>query len=153
MSSGSSRNPTTLAELDEGQRAVVMRRWAVLRPVVQDDVPLTVAARAGGVPLRSAQRWLEGLALQRPRPGVASITRWAPRGPRARLAGPGLQHRYLADQGSRPMGTTAGAVLCAPTARSTGPLRWTAAGAPRARACLFGCLSQIMIEARMCPPR
>jgi len=26
-------NPTTLAELDERQRVVVMRRWAVLRPV------------------------------------------------------------------------------------------------------------------------
>ncbi len=88
-----------------------MRRWAVLRPVVQDVVPLTVAARDAGVPLRSAERWLaryraaglaglaradrsdrgrrrlpqelvrlvEGLALQRPRPGVVSITRWAGR--------------------------------------------------------------------------
>jgi len=103
--------PATLAELDERQRAVVMRRRAVLRPVVQEGVPLTVAARDGGVPLRSAERWLaryraagltglaradrsdrgrrrlpqelvrlvEGLALQRPRPGVASITRWAGR--------------------------------------------------------------------------
>jgi putative transposase len=107
-------DPATLAELDERQRAVVMRRWAVLRPVVQDGVPLTVAARAGGVPLRSVQRWLaryraaglagraradrsdrghrrlppelvrlvEGLALQRPRPAVASITRWAQRAAR-----------------------------------------------------------------------
>jgi putative transposase len=48
----------TLTELDEQQRAVVTRRWQVLRPFVQDGVPLTVAARDAGVPLRSAQRWL-----------------------------------------------------------------------------------------------
>lgn len=48
----------TLTELDEQQRAVVTRRWPVLRPFVQDGVPLTVAARDAGVPLRSAQRWL-----------------------------------------------------------------------------------------------
>lgn len=48
----------TLSELDEQQRAVVMRRWQVLRLVLQDGVPLTVAARDAQVPLRSAQRWL-----------------------------------------------------------------------------------------------
>lgn len=48
----------TLTELDEQQRAVVMWRWQVLRPVVQDGVRLTAAAREAGVPLRSAQRWL-----------------------------------------------------------------------------------------------
>lgn len=48
----------TLTELDEQQRAVVTRRWQVLRPFVQDGVPLTVAARDAGGPLRSAQRWL-----------------------------------------------------------------------------------------------
>lgn len=100
--------PAPLTELDQQQRAEVMRRWSVLRPVVQDGVPLTVAARDAGVPLRSAQRWLaryrssglpglaragrsdrgtrrlpedlvrlvEGLALRRPRPSVASICRW-----------------------------------------------------------------------------
>jgi putative transposase len=104
-------HPVALAELDERQRAEVTRRWQVLRPVVQDGVPLTVAARDAGVPLRSAQRWLgryrtgglaalaragrsdrgrrrlppelvrlvEGLALQRPRPSAASITRWVKR--------------------------------------------------------------------------
>jgi len=98
-----------LSELDEQQRTVVMQRWQVLRPTVEDGVPLTVAAREAGVPLRSAQRWLtryrngglaalarttrsdqgnrrtpdelvaliEGLALRRPRPTIASITRWA----------------------------------------------------------------------------
>lgn len=52
-------DPATLAELDEQQRAVVARRWAVLRPVVANGVPLTVAAREAGVPLRSAQRGVD----------------------------------------------------------------------------------------------
>jgi putative transposase len=50
--------PAPLTELDEQERAQVLRRWSVLRPVVQDDVPLAVAARDAGVPLRTAQRWL-----------------------------------------------------------------------------------------------
>jgi len=86
---------------------VGMRRWEVLRPHVQDGVPLARAARDAGVPLRTAQRWLaafragglaalgqqpradagrlrtrtelvdviQGLALTRPRPSVATITR------------------------------------------------------------------------------
>jgi hypothetical protein len=45
-----------LAELDEQQRATVTRRWQVLRPVVQDGVPLTVAARVGGGGYRSSWR-------------------------------------------------------------------------------------------------
>lgn len=84
-----------------------MRRWAVLRPHVEDGVLLAVAAREAGVPLRTTQRWLaryradglvglarttrtdrgrrrvpaelvrlvEGLALSRPRPSVATIAR------------------------------------------------------------------------------
>lgn len=51
-------DPVTLTELDERQRAEVTRRWQVLRPVVQDGVPLAVAARDAGAPLRSAQCWL-----------------------------------------------------------------------------------------------
>lgn len=47
-----------LAELGQWQRAEVTRRWQVLRPVVQDSVPLAAAARDAGVPQRSAQRWL-----------------------------------------------------------------------------------------------
>jgi putative transposase len=96
-----------VAGLDDAQRQTAMRRWAVLRPHVQDGVSLAVAAREAGVPLRTAQRWLaryradglvglaraarvdrgrrrvpaelirlvEGLALYRPRPAVATITR------------------------------------------------------------------------------
>ncbi|WP_091743328.1 leucine zipper domain-containing protein [Phenylobacterium immobile] len=40
------------------QRRKAMARFAVLRPVLDDEVPLTFAARAAGVPLRTAQRWL-----------------------------------------------------------------------------------------------
>ena len=36
------------------------RRLAVLEPHVHDGVPLTRAAAAAGVPLRTAQRWLAG---------------------------------------------------------------------------------------------
>jgi len=84
-----------------------MRRWEVLRPHVEDGVPLVQAARDAGVAPRTAQRWLaafrtgglialgrqsradagrlrtraelvevvQGLALTRPRPSVATITR------------------------------------------------------------------------------
>jgi putative transposase len=37
---------------------LVYQRFALLRPHVEDGVPLTHAARAGGVPVRTAQRWL-----------------------------------------------------------------------------------------------
>lgn len=56
-------HPVALTGLDERQRAEVTRRWQVLRPVVQDGVV----------------RLAESLALQRPPPGVATITRWAGR--------------------------------------------------------------------------
>jgi len=84
-----------------------MRRWEVLRPHVEDGIPLSRAARDAGVAPRTAQRWLaafrtgglaalgrqpradagrlrtqtelvevvQGLALTRPRPSVATITR------------------------------------------------------------------------------
>lgn len=86
---------------------LAMRRWEVLRPHVQDGVPLARTARDAGVPPRTAQRWLaafrigglaalgrqpradagrlrtqaelveviQGLALMRPRPSVATIAR------------------------------------------------------------------------------
>jgi len=42
--------------LTEDQRTMVMRRWEVLRPHVDDDIPLAAAPREAGVPLRTAQR-------------------------------------------------------------------------------------------------
>lgn len=49
---------TTLAELDEHRRSEAMRRWHVLRPCAEDNMPLTQAAHQASVPLRTAQRWL-----------------------------------------------------------------------------------------------
>ena len=49
-----------LAELDDRQRSEAMRRFAVLRPHLEDGVPLARAAAAVGVPGRTARRWLAG---------------------------------------------------------------------------------------------
>ena len=49
---------TSFAALDEPQRKQAMARFAVLRPYLEDDVPLTRAAGEAGVPIRTAQRWL-----------------------------------------------------------------------------------------------
>jgi len=47
-----------LAALTEEQRRQAMARFAVLRPHIEEDIPLSEAARNAGVPLRSVQRWL-----------------------------------------------------------------------------------------------
>jgi len=99
----------SLAGLGQEQRALAEGRWQVLRPHVQDGVPLARVACDAQVPLRAAQRWLvryragglaalarpsrsdrgvrrtpqelvrlvEGLALRRPRPSVATVARQA----------------------------------------------------------------------------
>ena len=96
-----------LADLDGARRAAAMERWQVLRPHLEEAVPLATAAQEAGVPLRTAQRWLtryradglaglarqpradrgrrrlpeemvalvEGLALRRPPPSLASVHR------------------------------------------------------------------------------
>ena len=46
------------AALTEEQRRWVMKRFAVLRPHLEDDVPLARAARYAGIPVRTAERWL-----------------------------------------------------------------------------------------------
>ena len=51
------RAPTLAADTEE-ERQEAMRRFAVLRPHLNDGVPLPEAARDAGVPLRSVQRWL-----------------------------------------------------------------------------------------------
>ena len=99
---------TSLAELTDDQRSEAMTKFAVLKPHLEDGVPLPQAAEHGNVPLRTAQRWLvryraagllglvrmtradngcrtrlsaemveliEGLALRKPRPSVATIHR------------------------------------------------------------------------------
>jgi hypothetical protein len=47
-----------LASLSEEQRRKAMERFAVLRPHLEDGVPLLRAARDAGIPFRTAQRWL-----------------------------------------------------------------------------------------------
>ena len=49
---------TPLAALDERRRGQVMARFAVLRPHLENDVPLTHAADHAGVPVRTVERWL-----------------------------------------------------------------------------------------------
>ena len=51
-------NELALAACTEEERQQAMRRFAALRPHLNDGVPLSEAARAAGIPLRSAQRWL-----------------------------------------------------------------------------------------------
>ncbi|MFE3002384.1 helix-turn-helix domain-containing protein [Nocardia sp. NPDC059246] len=99
-----------LTELTDADRRQAMRRYEILRPHLDDGVPLTRSAAHAGVPLRTAQRWLhryrdaglaglapsrrrstrrrtnpelvrliEGMALRRPRPSLATITRRATR--------------------------------------------------------------------------
>ncbi|WP_412734307.1 Mu transposase C-terminal domain-containing protein [Krasilnikovia sp. MM14-A1259] len=48
----------SLAELPDAVRAQALRRWRVLRPHLEDGVPLARAAGTAGVALRTAQRWL-----------------------------------------------------------------------------------------------
>ena len=46
------------AAQDEQQREQAMARFAMLRPHLEDGVPLTCAANAAGIPVRTAGRWL-----------------------------------------------------------------------------------------------
>ena len=46
------------AALGEDRRREAMARLAVLRPALEEEVPLARAADEAGVPLRTAQRWL-----------------------------------------------------------------------------------------------
>jgi putative transposase len=47
-----------VADLTDEQRKLAMDRFAVLRPHIEEDVPLARAARSAGVPVRTAERWL-----------------------------------------------------------------------------------------------
>lgn len=53
-----------LVELSEGQRERAMSRLQVLLPHLDDGVPVTRAASAAGVPLRTARRWLAAYRAQ-----------------------------------------------------------------------------------------
>jgi putative transposase len=47
-----------LTGLDESRRAEAMTRFEVIRPAIEDGVPLAACAAEAEVPLRTAQRWL-----------------------------------------------------------------------------------------------
>ena len=67
------RTTASFVTLTEENQAQAMERFAVLRPHLEDGIPLARAIATVGVPLRTAQRWLaryrrDGLAgLVRPR--------------------------------------------------------------------------------------
>ncbi len=49
---------TSFAGLDEQRRKQAMIRFAMLRPCLEEGVPLTRAASEAGIPVRTAERWL-----------------------------------------------------------------------------------------------
>ena len=59
------------AALTEEQRQLAMKRFAVLRPHLEEDVPLAQAARHAGVAVRTAERWLSRYR----RMGLAGLAR------------------------------------------------------------------------------
>lgn len=61
----------TDVSLPAERRAEAMARLAVLRPHLEDDVPLTRAADVAGVPVRTARRWLSRFRQD----GVAGLAR------------------------------------------------------------------------------
>jgi hypothetical protein len=58
-----------LAELTERQRAVAVNRWQLLRPVVEDGIPLTAVAHEHAV--------LIHYVAQAPNPVVSPVVRFA----------------------------------------------------------------------------
>jgi putative transposase len=69
----------TLATLSEADRAEAQRRWLVLRPHLEEGVPLAHAAAQCGIPRRTVQRWLARYRSG----GLAALAR-APRADRGR---------------------------------------------------------------------
>ncbi len=52
------RSARVLTELTEHERNDAWSRWLVIAPSVEDDVPLTHAAKSAGLPISTARRWL-----------------------------------------------------------------------------------------------
>lgn len=61
----------TLVQLSDEDRAVALQRFALLRPALEDGIPLAHLARSSGIPLRTAQRWV----AQYRQLGLAGIAR------------------------------------------------------------------------------
>ena len=60
-----------LSDLSEAERALAFERFDLLRPTLEEAVPLARVARDRGVPLRTARRW----AAQYRREGLAGLAR------------------------------------------------------------------------------
>ncbi len=49
---------SNLSELPESSRAIAWERYQILRPHLEDTVPLSRVVKDAGIPLRTAQRWV-----------------------------------------------------------------------------------------------
>ncbi len=58
MSESKSDSLPNLSELPESSRAIAWERYQILRPHLEDSVPLRRAIADAGIPLRTAQRWV-----------------------------------------------------------------------------------------------
>jgi len=58
MPSAAAGRAASLVRLPEAQRTVALARFTLLKPHLEDRIPLIHVAAAAGVPLRTAQRWL-----------------------------------------------------------------------------------------------
>jgi putative transposase len=64
---------SSLTSLSEPQRLLALERFTLLRPALEEGVPLTQVARVQGVPLRTARRWVQ----QYRQHGLAGLVRTA----------------------------------------------------------------------------
>ncbi len=62
---------TRLTALSPLQTDTALARYQVLRPALEEDVPLARLAREAGIPLRTAQRWVAAYR----RRGLAGLAR------------------------------------------------------------------------------
>ncbi len=58
MSESTRDSLPNLSELPESSRTIAWERYQILRPHLEDSVPLRIAIADAGIPLRTAQRWV-----------------------------------------------------------------------------------------------
>lgn len=58
MSESTHDSLPNLSELPESSRAIVWERYQILRPHLEDSVPLRIAIADAGIPLRTASQTL-----------------------------------------------------------------------------------------------
>ena len=102
------RTTASFVTLTEENQAQAMERFAVLRPYLEDGIPLVRAIATAGVPLRTAQRWLaryrrDGLAPRASSPQRCRCTSLARR-PRHVDRGHGVETAAAAGRRYLPSG-------------------------------------------------